>query len=420
MKKNETQKITVRTKWQMLTNATDLVFALYNGMQGGGVENPMAVLGSNRSQAAPDKLGALSRAGLIEVDERKWELSQNVYDFLESLSGTGGEVNVKTILGNRETLERNVNYYLTAKKEDSDPSRYLLLIRKNLKTVLSNIRKTLTAIDYSIRDSYVGETSIVLKTQILKENLDKLDELERAVRGEPSKGIYDGLLPFIDSAFNESDETLHSLKVWFQNELARFYTAKKSKIALQLREYLDRIEKIDKPARKIAQIFRLWSNNQLIAFSNVLDVQASLREPYQKTRELNLSLDGDLDGDDNKNIIAVVRSLDIKSGEAKLADGVPRSQIARKAPVEATYNLMADVRKVFKDYSASGSQSLLAEFVVSYTGYLKDHSFRERIGIFLEVVNQFRPQLLTDNEYTVFADGDSAYKCKNIKLRNNG
>ena len=85
-----------------------------------------------------------------------------------------------------------------------------------------------------------------------------------------------------------------------------------------------------------------------------------------------------------------------------------------------TDNLMADVRKVFKDYSASGSQSLLAEFVVSYTGYLKDHSFRERIGIFLEVVNQFRPQLLTDNEYTVFADGDSAYKCKNIKLRNNG
>ena len=46
MKKNETQKITVRTKWQMLTNATDLVFTLYNGMQGGGVENPMAVLGS--------------------------------------------------------------------------------------------------------------------------------------------------------------------------------------------------------------------------------------------------------------------------------------------------------------------------------------------------------------------------------------
>ena len=131
MKKNETQKITVRTKWQMLTSATDLVFALYNGMQGGGVENPMAVLGNNRGQAAPDKLGALTRAGLIENDEGRWELSQNVFEFLESLAGTSDEANVKTILGNRDTLERNVSYYFTAKKEESDPSRYLALVRRN-------------------------------------------------------------------------------------------------------------------------------------------------------------------------------------------------------------------------------------------------------------------------------------------------
>ena len=184
MKKTETQIITVRTKWQMLTSATDLVFVLYNGMQGGGVENPMAILGNSRGQAAPDKLGALTRAGLIENDEGRWELSQNVFEFLESLSGTGGEANVKTLIGNRDTLERNVSYYFTAKKEESDSSRYLALIRKSLKTILSNIKKTLTAIDYTIRDSYVGESSITLKTQILKENLDKLEELEKAVRGE--------------------------------------------------------------------------------------------------------------------------------------------------------------------------------------------------------------------------------------------
>ena len=214
----------------MLTSATDLVFVLYNGMQGGGVENPMAILGNSRGQAAPDKLGALTRAGLIENDEGRWELSQNVFEFLESLSGTGGEANVKTLIGNRDTLERNVSYYFTAKKEESDSSRYLALIRKSLKTILSNIKKTLTAIDYTIRDSYVGESSITLKTQILKENLDKLEELEKAVRGEPSMGIYDGILPLIDSAFGEGDEQLHAMKVWFQNELARFYTSKRSKI----------------------------------------------------------------------------------------------------------------------------------------------------------------------------------------------
>ena len=196
MKKNETQKITVKAKWQMLTSATDLVFALYNGMQGGGVENPMAILGNNRGQAAPDKLGALTRAGLIENDEGRWELSQNVFEFLESLAGTSDEANVKTILGNRDTLERNVSYYFTAKKEESDPSRYLALVRRNLKTILSNIKKTLTAIDYNIRDSYVGESSITLKTQILKENLLGVYLHGSAVMGcyQPQKSDLDFLV----------------------------------------------------------------------------------------------------------------------------------------------------------------------------------------------------------------------------------
>ena len=184
--------------------------------------------------------------------------------------------------------------------------------------------------------------------------------------------------------------------------------------------YLDRIEKIDKPARKIAQIFRLWSNNQLIAFSDVLDVQNSLREPFQKTRELNLSLDKDLEGDNNKILNAIVKGLDIESGDAKLAKGVHRSEIRRKAPAGAVYHLLADVRKVYKDYSESGGDRLLAEYVLSYSGYIREHAFREKIGIFLEVVNQFRPHLVTDNRYTLFENGGVAYKCKNIKLRTNG
>ena len=63
MKKNETQKITVKAKWQMLTSATDLVFALYNGMQGGGVENPMAILGNNRGQAASRRTSSAPSLG---------------------------------------------------------------------------------------------------------------------------------------------------------------------------------------------------------------------------------------------------------------------------------------------------------------------------------------------------------------------
>lgn len=420
MKKNETQKITVRTKWQLLTGNTELVFALYNGMESGGVENPMALLGGNRSQAAPDKLRAMTRAGLIENDEGKWELSQNVYEFLESLSGTSGEANVMTILGNRATLERNVNYYFTAKKEDSNPARYLSLIRKNLKSILGNIKKTLVAIDYTIKDSYVGESSITLKTQILKENLENLEKLEKAIHGEPNKGVYDGILPLIENAFIESDEQLHALRVWFQNELARFYTSQRARIIQQLRAYLDRIEKIDKPARKIAQIFRLWSNNQLIAFSNVLDVQNSMMEPLSKTWGLKLSLDKDLDGEDNKNLAAVVRGLNLESGEATLEKGVRRSEISKQAPPEATYNLMQEVRRVFRDYCSSGDEKLLADYIISYTGFVKEHPFRERIGIFLEVVNQYRSRLLTDNQFSIFQDGDISYRCKNIKLRTNG
>ena len=88
MKKTEGSQQTVQAKWKMLTSSTELVFALYNGMQKGGVENPMSVLGEKaRGQASPQSLEKLNRAGLIEVDNGRWELSQTVFDFLESPKG---------------------------------------------------------------------------------------------------------------------------------------------------------------------------------------------------------------------------------------------------------------------------------------------------------------------------------------------
>lgn len=415
MKKPIGSHQTVQAKWKMLTSSTDLVFALYNGMQRGGVESPISVLGEkSRNQASPEALTKLSRAGLIEEDAGRWELSQTVYDFLESLAGTSGEANVKTILGNRETLERNVLYYQTSKLEDSDPSRYLTAIRKNLKTILNNIRRTLSAIEFSVKDTYMSERSISIKMQILSENLNKLEELEAAVRGEMNEGI----LPYLESTFNESDDKLHALNVWFKSELARFYSSRKSRINRQLRDYLDRIERIDKPARKVEQIFRLWSNNQLENFSNVMDCLNGDRARIQKPRDLRLSLELDLQTDDNKNIELVVKDFNLEDGATlNVAQGIKRSDIGKRIPVAPPYNLLNEVRKLFQDYQNSGGGQLLAEYVISYQGYSKEHSFKEKIGLFLETVNQFRPKLITDDQYTVIRNGNEAYQCKNIKLR---
>ena len=417
--KNPEGQQTVKAKWTMLKNSTELVFVLYNGMSKGGVENPRSELAEKfRGQASPESLDKLSRAGLIEVDNGRWDLSDTVADFLEALSGTSGEANVKTIIGNRESLERNVSHYFLAKEEGSDVSRHLNAIRRNLRTILSNIRKTLSAIDFSIRDTYVGEPNIFIKTTILKENLDKLQELESAIRGDPTKEEYDGLLPYIQTAFGETDEQLNALSVRFRTELGRFYASKKAKISIQLREYLDRIENIDRPARMIEQVFRLWSNNQLELYSNINKLLDEDRAQVIKPRDLELSLLQDLDGDDNKNLEIIARSLNLDNGApAHYREGVRRSETIRKAPPTAAYSLIGEVKKVFEDYKSCPDDMLLASYILSYDGFIKEHSFRERIGIFMETVNLFRIQLATDNSYSVFEAGDIAYKCKNVKLR---
>lgn len=250
--------------------------------------------------------------------------------------------------------------------------------------------------------------------QILTENLDKLDELEAAVRGE----LNDGILPYLESTFSEGDEKLHALSVWFKTELARFYSSRKSRINRQLRDYLDRIERIDKPSRKVEQIFRLWSNNQLENFSNVIDCLNSDRARIQKPRDLKLSIDLDLQTDDNKNIELVVREFNLEDGATlRVANGIKRSDIGKRVPPAPPYNLLNEVRKLFSDYCKSGGSQLLVDYVFSYQNYSRNHSFKEKIGLFLEVVNQYRQKLVSDNQYTVISDGDYAYKCKNIKLK---
>lgn len=410
---------TVQAKWKMLTSSSELVFVLYNGMPRGGVESPMSALSErSRSQASPESLTRLTRAGLIEEENGKWELSQTVYDFLESLAGTSGEANVKTIIGNRETLERNVAYYRSAKEGESDPERYLTAIRKSLKTILNNIRRTLNAIEFSVRDSYMSERSIALKVKILTENLDKLEELESAVRGNPGKEFYDGIVPYVETTFTTADERLHTLGVWFMTELNRFYSARKSRVNRLLRDYLDRIENIDKPARKIEQIFRLWSNNQLDVYSNYKECMAADRPRAVMPRNLHLSLRQDLQPDNNKNLEIIVRKFDVAGlGTPSVAQGITREEISsRKAP-EPPYQVMTEVKRIFRDYTRSGGKRLLIDYVLDYDRFSKDLSFGEKIGIFLETANQFRSRLVSDGGYTVVRHETKAYECKNIKLK---
>ena len=129
-------------------------------------------------------------------------------------------------------------------------------------------------------------------------------------------------------------------------------------------------------------------------------------------------MDQDLAGDDNKTIEAIVRELGIEGGEVRQPkQGARRSEIHRRAPATAVYSLMNDVKRVFQAYEKAPGNPLLAQFVLAYPDFIKEHSFRERIGIFLETVNQFRPRLETDGQFSVYHAEDAAYKCTNIKLR---
>ena len=409
---------TVQAKWKMLTSSTDLIFVLYNGMSRGGVESPMSALGErSRSQASPESLTRLTRAGLIEEENGKWELSQTVYDFLESLAGTSGEANVKTIIGNRETLERNVAYYHSAKEGESDPERYMTAIRKSLKTILNNIRRTLNAIEFSVRDSYISERSITLKVKILTENLDKLEELESAVRGNQWESS-NGIVPYVETTFTTADERLHALRVWFMTELNRFYSARKSRVNRLLRDYLDRIESVDKPARKIEQIFRLWSNNQLDTYSNYKECIAATRPRATMPRNLHLSLRQDMQPDNNKNLEIIVRKFDVEGlGTPSVAHGITKEEISCRQAPEPPYQIITEVKRLFRDYVTAGGKQLLINYVLDYDRFSKELSFGEKIGIFLETANQYRSKLVTDDGYTVVRNGAKAYECKNILLK---
>ena len=66
----------------MLTSSTDLVFALYNGMQRGGIENPMSVLGEkarNQLHVFMEKSQAKNTRLICAIDEMNTIEASNLH-----------------------------------------------------------------------------------------------------------------------------------------------------------------------------------------------------------------------------------------------------------------------------------------------------------------------------------------------------
>lgn len=394
----------------------DLIFLLYNNRDKGGVENPAKEFGYRNSEmTSPQFLNALKKEGLISLNlESKWELDQMIVDFIDALSGISGDANVQTIQGNRINLNTHIRHYLDAKHDGTDTERYFKLIRNELQKILRNIRGCLENVDFTIKDTYTGETNLNLKAQILKENREILDNLESETR-DPSHGI----IPTIEQepAFNDdNDERMLALKIIFHHSFNRFYGSRKSAIVRRIGEYLDRIEKVDKPARKIQIIYDLYSKNQLRHYSNISKHESDFLPQIQKPRNLSLSLEKDLYPDDNPVIPLAIKDLNMDTGEVVIeAPVVSRSVMMKQPPAAVAYNFLAEVRRVFATFEkAAAPDTLLAQFVLDYDGYEREMSFRERVMFFLEVVNQFRTRvnvLMTSTEYVC---GDDSYWCIDV------
>ncbi len=402
-------------KWRLLTRSTDLVFLLYNNRDKGGLENPAKELGHRKSeQASPQSLASLKKEGLIVDMEGRWELDQMIVDFIDALAGIGGEANVQTIQGNRINLSTHIQHYLDAKQDGTDTERYFKLIRNDLQKILRNIRGCLEGVDFTIKDTYTSETNLNLKSQILKENREILDTLEKETR-DPSCGIY----AFIEQhpAFNdENDERMRTLKTAFLWSFSRFYGSRKSAIVRRIGEYLDRIEKVDKPARKIQIIYELYSKNQLRSLSNLVKHDAYYLPQIQKPRSLSLSLERDLYPDDNPVIPVAVRDLNLETGEVVIeAPVVSRDVMLKQPPKSVAYNFLAEVRRVFASFEKDASpDTLLAEFIIGYEGFERELNFRERVMFFLEVVNQFRTRVTIMDTSTEYISGEDSYWCIDV------
>ena len=424
-KKNTASQSSARARWDSLNTCSDLVFLLYAHKDSGGLEDPARKLRHNeQNQASPQRLQSLKRDGLIDIYSNKWELDQTVIDFIDSLSGVSGEANVLTILGNKNNLVHSIQHYLDEKEDGTDSTNWFNVIHRDIKKILKNVHSCLEDISYNIRDTYVSETNLRIKVDVLNENLEKLDELEKALRGDPVNGDYEGIKDFIanHAAFNdENDERMLALKTFFLSVFPQIYDKRKISVELKIRDYLDRIERIDKPARKIQVISQLYFAGTLHSFSNIEKHEQNRRQRIVSPRRLKLSLENDIQPDEHRKMLeAVARSINLETGEGmKPAPEFSRETIHRQAPSSVAYNYLGEIRRVFKVYCDTASpDTLLAKFIIEdYDGYEKDMSFREKVMFFLETVNQFRTKLEIMKTGTEYSLGEDAYWCVDVKQK---
>lgn len=418
--------IAIGEKLSHFSNSIDLIRLLYAHADEGGVVNPVDRLSEKlRYQGSPERLSDLKRDGFIDFDDGKWALEQPVIDFLDSMTGMGGEVNVQTIVGNRENLQNEIKYLLSS-NDENDTAVCLVRIRRLLKKISKNIRETLERLDFEIRDAYMTVSDISVKVQRLNDHLNYLERLDTEVYGNRKTGEYAGLVPYLqlivsDGANNAVVTThLRPMVNSFISSLNVFYIPKKSAVLRRLRDYLTRIEKVDRPARKIREICKLYFNGQLFNFSNADTVLKNSPYPVQKIRALKLSLDVDLGTDDeNRLIAAAVEGFDLSTGErVRPAPSMRRKDVHRKAPKEILNHFLRDVALMYEAYVKSDASVPLSDFAVSYDGYSRPLSLPEKLASFTEAVNEFNKSLVQDKSvFITYADETHIYKARKVTLK---
>ena len=418
--------IAIGEKLNHFSASTELIRLLYAYVEDGGVVNPIDKLGERqRSQGSPDRLFDLKRDGFIDFDDGKWTLEQPVIDFLDSMTGFGGEVNVQTIVGNRENLQNEIKYLLAAETAD-EKTRCLTKIRGLLKKILKNTRETLERLDFEIRDTYMTSSDLNVKVQRLNDHLDYLERLDTELFGNRATGEYAGLIPYLNLIIGEGPDSpdstaalLRPMVLSFISSLNTFYIPKKSAVLRRLRDFLTRIEKIDRPARKVRQICKLYFSGQLFNFSNADSVLKHSPLPVQKIRALKLSLDEDLNtNDENKLIAAAVEGYNLTTGErSRPAPAIPRNRLHRTPPDNVVNHFFRDVALMFQAYEQSGGKVPLSDFAVNYDGYSKPLSLSERMVSFTEAVNQFNSRLIQEDTFITYGDDTIKYQARKVTLK---
>ncbi len=426
---NDSTLVTVKDKLELFSQNTEVIRLLYAHHKDGGLANPIDRLPEKkRAQGSPQRLAELKRAGFIDYDEGKWCLELVVIDFVERIVGTGGEVNVQTIVGNKENLFQNIRY-LKDTSSDDDKVRFANTIRLELRRMLKNIRVTLENLDFEIRDTYMTISDLEIKVQKLKDHLSYLERLDDEVNGNTKNGNIVGILPYLRDQLSQlgSESTqdamlLRPAIMGFERNLASFFHTKRSIVLRHLRDYLGRVEKIDKPARKIEQICNLYLNGQLFSFSNAKTVLKRSPVPVAKIRDLKLSLVTDFPAEPIKDSYArALAGINPETGQPiQTAVPVSRKELHHSPPVSALNYFLQDVRTMFEAYRESGGEMPLSDFALAYTGYRKELTMPEKMISFLEALNQYRRRLnVSKDEFLTYEDTDGVYNVRKVYLKKN-